>query len=574
MNSEVKTVYFAHPISTYKTIIERKALEIISKKFPKTKIINPSKYMYIEHSAGMRLFKRFVKHSDILVYIDIAGFITAGVAVEIEEARKKGIEIYRLDWRSGKLEKVERIKEYILDPAQTKKLNEMLKKKRIDDEMLKHKINEIFRKYGSLIPWIALKIAANEISSQRKAGEILLNPLEKYYHWWQEPEYIQLPIDNEKIAELLNEEMKNVKAKNIGELLRKYNVGEFEASYHYCYRILNKLVTKSTVKGLVRLCNQLNIPYIELEKRKIFPKHNFPYNQADPALWKLATHVLNEGSIDKKHVISYANKDPVLHWYFKKAVTEAGGKYYGPYKAKNKLLYESHADPLTGRRLTMIGVPQGAKTIHEPVIDLSKMTPEAWKYHIQTTIAEEGSATLRESKKEWVGMCIEWSRGIDVTKYVPKDILSTLEPGKHRVSVILKEIPEIYEILLLHPPKLLLQEHNELIRRHEDEIPRRKWHDIYLSQVYISKDQRISTVWKLYIISQTLVELVAEKYGILPGTWKEYIFRKQYEFYKKHVGTRLTEEDYNEYLEIKKTYSYRNLNKEWINRKLEEYFSA
>lgn len=327
---------------------------------------------------------------------------------------------------------------------------------------------------------------------------------------------------------------------NLGELLRKLEVKNFEASYHFYYRLMNNLVNKPTVSGLMRLCNQLQIPYIELEKRGIFTEHQFPYDLGNPALWKLAAHVINEGSIKKDHGVHYANIDPVLHWYFERCVLEAGGSYEGPDPHRGKVL-RSYADALTGRRLTFIGIQCGKKTIHQPTIDLYRMSDEVWKYYVQATLAEDGFAILGLTENKWLVMHIGWARAVDITKHVPADIISQLKPGDYNLNEIRENYLELYKIMKEHPPKLLIKEHHEFVRRHINEIPPQLWPEPRPWEVYVSKHRRVTVMWQFLVGSQQAVDLLATKYGMLPGTWKDYIFRKQYDFYLKYRGRKLTE---------------------------------
>lgn len=330
-------IYFAHPIITYNTLIENRAIQLIQTHFPNAKIVNPAKHHRIRHSSTMAPYKLFVKSCVILIYTDIAGFITSGVAEEIKTAIEAGLDIYHLDWRQGKLTKIDKPKGYILNRRKTNQLFRLIKKFNINEAEIKHLINQYRKRLKANIDrWAALTQALRSHKPEKQKDEIPLNPLEKHYHWWQEPDNTQIPIDNKKLTTLIKEKMEEPGAANPGELFRKLGAKNFEASYHFIYRITKNLVTQPTIRGLKRLCNQLKTPYIELEKRKIFTQHNFPYNLADPALWKVATHILNEGNIDKEYAVSYSNKDPALHWYFHKAVKEAQGNPTGPDKVKKK----------------------------------------------------------------------------------------------------------------------------------------------------------------------------------------------------------------------------------------------
>lgn len=46
---------------------------------------------------------------------------------------------------------------------------------------------------------------------------------------------------------------------------------------------------------LKRLCNELRIPYIELESKGIIAKPCYPLDLNNAAFFRVATHILNEG---------------------------------------------------------------------------------------------------------------------------------------------------------------------------------------------------------------------------------------------------------------------------------------
>lgn len=86
-------VYFAHPINTYGTILEKFALEYFSINYPHWEIINPN---LLEHqegykSDGMDYFKGVVLSCDKLVAIGFGdNSIGAGIAKEMNWMKEKG----------------------------------------------------------------------------------------------------------------------------------------------------------------------------------------------------------------------------------------------------------------------------------------------------------------------------------------------------------------------------------------------------------------------------------------------------------------------------------------------------
>jgi len=87
-------IYFAHPIILYHSIAENKGLEIMSRYFDNANIINPSE-ADLKH-RDMTPYYEAVDYSDVIVYMDIAGFVTAGVGNEILRAFERGKDVYKM----------------------------------------------------------------------------------------------------------------------------------------------------------------------------------------------------------------------------------------------------------------------------------------------------------------------------------------------------------------------------------------------------------------------------------------------------------------------------------------------
>lgn len=130
----------------------------------------------------------------------------------------------------------------------------------------------------------------------------------------------------------------------------------------------------------------------------------------------------------------------------------------------------------------------------------------------------------------------------------------------------------MYRDLIKYPPILLLKEHKELKNRHSNNFPKEKWPRIYMSEVYVTTENRLTTVWKFLTKSKTLGELFVKYYGYLPKTIKGEFFAKQYEFYEAHKGRKLTDEEYEEYKRLMKKYSFKRISKDIINKKMKELF--
>ncbi len=92
-----KKVYFAHPINTYDTILEKFALENFSVNHPNWEIVNPNAPEHQEgyKNGGMEYFKQVVLNCDKLVAIGFGdNSIGAGIAKEMNWMREKNGDVY------------------------------------------------------------------------------------------------------------------------------------------------------------------------------------------------------------------------------------------------------------------------------------------------------------------------------------------------------------------------------------------------------------------------------------------------------------------------------------------------
>jgi len=91
---EVKKLYFAHPMQTYDTERERKAIRQIKTTFPSFYIQNPS----LHPSRDMNFYLVWVKDCQALIFItDEKGYIGKGVYSEIDAARILAFPVYQCE---------------------------------------------------------------------------------------------------------------------------------------------------------------------------------------------------------------------------------------------------------------------------------------------------------------------------------------------------------------------------------------------------------------------------------------------------------------------------------------------
>jgi len=366
-----------------------------------------------------------------------------------------------------------------------------------------------------------------------------------------------LPIDVRALATLIVEKMKEVRANKLTDALRKLGVSK--ARLRFYGDVLRGDRRYITTGSLRKLCDELAIPYIVLEKKRLFRQYNFPYDLSSPSLWKLATHVINEGSIPKAtSSVTYVNEDPVLHWYFKKQVEATGGTYSGPHPRKRGAVMDSYADATVSRKLHAIGVPYVKKTVNQPTIDLSRMDEDTWRYHVQTTLSEEGFGMfLLDRRKGTLEMLVGWGRSYDITKNVPQDLVESLRPGTYTLEKIRDIGYDLFKTVIECYPPFLMKEYRELQRRHSMEVPLQLWPRPRPWALRVTKDGRLVSDWIFETTNRKLVTILHEYYGMLPGTWKAEAFDKRYDFYVAHLGKKLDDRALDELEEIKRRFPYK-----------------
>lgn len=95
----MKKLYFAHPMNTYNSTVEKKALKIISSRFPDYEVVNPNGKTHQEacRLTSMEYFKLLVDYSDIVVALPLMdGSWGAGVFYELQIASQRKKKVYEI----------------------------------------------------------------------------------------------------------------------------------------------------------------------------------------------------------------------------------------------------------------------------------------------------------------------------------------------------------------------------------------------------------------------------------------------------------------------------------------------
>lgn len=275
--------YYAHPKEIYYTEREFKELEIIKRSFPVVEIINPAEYQespYRPHS-DMSFYYGLINSCDIVVYSDLAGFLTAGVAQEVKYALDHGKEVYRLDWRTGQLIKVQEVpKEKMLNIEESQLLLDAIFSTFLDDTEIAQQIDIISSKRGTCfcdtIRLLLKNIDEALLVKRASQDRSLVHVLSRFYHWWQEPDGVRYNVDVSKLKNLLKEKMEASNSKSLRDFVRR-ELHLTKSRYRFYSEIMfsNDPTKITEIGSLKRLCDELSIPYIELERRDI-RRQRFP----------------------------------------------------------------------------------------------------------------------------------------------------------------------------------------------------------------------------------------------------------------------------------------------------------
>jgi hypothetical protein len=390
----------------------------------------------------------------------------------------------------------------------------------------------------------ALRVFYQHYLDKYSSKGIIMKSGERWLHWWQEYPTYYIHYPQKELREYTK------------MLMKKYEIKRQLYNKDYLRSRKNRI----RVSKLIKICEELGIPYYEYDKIL-----GYPVDLSNPNLWKLAIHIINEGNIKKEKgtfKIKYYNKDPVLHYY----LYLLGGK---PIKEK-KRAFMTYIPVKYVSKLLKIGVPVGNKTINIPKIDLSAMDYDTWKYYIMATLTEEGSLIIRTTRKTlYLGCIIKISRSIDITKHItnPNKYIKLLGYGYHPLGKVKKKFHDLYKIIIKQPHPYLYAEFKEL-RKREPSIT--KYLHLFPESLYISKDNRIKVSWILRISGRKSVKYIFKKYGFLPGSFKEYMGNKYYDIIISYEKNGLTDELRRL---IKKLHMTRkDMFDKWIREKEKDYF--
>lgn len=220
------------------------------------------------------------------------------------------------------------------------------------------------------------------------------------------------------------------------------------------------------------------------------------------------------------------------------------------------------------------GYREGKKTIVNPELPKPLREDfELWKRHLGLTLAEEGHIELAEKGRR-LQMGVSYSRSVDITDSLPSWFIERLEPGNRYLESDLEHLlgerwSEIEPIVTdsKKASKLLRDELETFNRLHNFEVKELKCN---FNALHFSKKRRITAEFGVCTFRGEVVDIFARYYRPPEGTWKRVLFDRYYDFYLKHRGKKLSDEDLKEFNELKKEYPSGGVPDWWKKQKLRE----
>lgn len=350
---------------------------------------------------------------------------------------------------------------------------------------------------------------------------------DEFYHWYDESSLAALDVDRDSLRTLLRPLAYGPPSPKITTKGRR----KFQ-------RIMCKdaVTLPVRVATLLEVCKLLNIKPESLEGTKLFKKR-YPIPLAKPEIYKLMTHVINEGSVKggRNPRGVYCNLDLSLHERVSKLIHSLGS--HGNRRIGKDNIPETYVSVPIARLMIKAGLVPGKKTRGQYFHSLPKRIlddPDLSRYHMSATLTEEGSPSLRLTKGSKPYISIGYSRSIDVTDSLPSEYIHNMEQGKkYPVRPLPNEI--IVKLILLPFPQL------------DDEIRILGNYDIkvheYPSSLYKSKRDRVTTDWCVGINGIDAVTKFIDGIGFMPGSNVEMRYNLIWSLYQKYKDKVLSKEN-------------------------------
>ncbi len=539
----ITRIYLSYPVIYYKKPVKNEIFKVIRNTFkPVYEVFDPAK---VKSHRYMDVYLEEVRKSDIVIYIPIHIYMTAGVVEEVYHGLKHGKKIYRyVDGRPIEIKDEKDIDEHPLDIETTRKLYQILKY--LDLPLLKSEIDRLIH-LEDYLPSHAIEEIHKNLDKYKPKG-INLPPEKRWLHWWENYEGYKHEIEAERIF------------RYVLDWIDYYGVTEDELKEARKRSITNKV--QIPIRDIMQFCDLSGIPYYILDEIL-----GYPFDLSEPRYHRLAVHVLNEGHIRKEkgrkstYYIFYYNQEPVLH----KLVRDIGG--YPSTEDKRYNVKVTRVDRKYVSPLLKLGVPLGHKGKNIPTYELKYLDEETFKYYVQSLLTEEGNLYVEIQRDRWISLELSWTRFIDLTKDLedPYKYIKKFGYGSLSTKKVLENSPEIFLIAGLKGNPYLEYEAKEISRRLDIPIDKIK---LRINRFYISKrDDGIRASWQAHILDNKYVIKVLKEVGFIPGSFKDHYSKMILKLYHEYEKGDRREEVIEKIKELEK--HKEEMFKKWIkNRKI------
>jgi len=507
----------------YRSGLKEDIIDSIHRFFgPTIDVIDPAT---LKGHKDMWIYLKQVEKADKVVYVPIAGFITAGVYREVEHARRYGKKIFK--YVDGKIIEAVDIDEDLLNIEETRKLYEILKY--LDIHLLKTYIDKYEMEEDQLPRETIEKLYKDIEEFKPKAAN--LPPEKRWLHWWENYEGYKHMIRAETIVN------------HVYKVKDFYGITEEQIKNARKKTIKNK--SEISTRDIKEFCDLIKLPYYVLDEVL-----RYPLDLSQPLYHKLVAHVVNEGNINKEkrrkstYSCTYYNKDPALHKY----VRSLGGYPSTPDKRYDVLA--TRIDRKYISPLLKLGVPLGHKGKELPKYNLRYLDEDTFKYYIQCLFTEEGGIKFDIQKGRWISLRLYWYRFIDITKYLknPKKYIKIYGYGPLSKKKVNLKSPEISLIAYSIGHPYIEHEMQEICRRFK--FPHDKINSRINRYLISKKDNGIRASWEVYISDNKYVKWFVKNIGFLPNTFKDYYSKLVIELFEKYEKSENKKEVIKEFIKL------------------------
>jgi len=367
-------------------------------------------------------------------------------------------------------------------------------------------------------------------SRLRDKSEPVSDPAE-FFHWYEEGLLSCLEVHGEKLRVLLLPFI----SKDLARPATKKQRDKF-------LRLRREATAFVPIRAatLLEACELLGVSPDALERMKLF-KRDYPISLGKPQIYKLMTHLINEGNVvygGRRYSTTgghYYNLDMSLHDRVAALVTSLGSKWSRGMDSDD-VPFTTISAAVT-RLLMKAGMVPGKKTRGQYLHHLPKRIlddPELTRYHISTTMTEEGWPSLGLKIGSKPRIMIGYSRSIDVTDILPKEYLHSLEITKKYSP---GQIPNEIRYMIRTQPFPLLSDEINIIEKSGIET------NIYLTRLYKSTKERVTVEWRVTLEGPEFVKRFADSFGFLAGSSLEKRFELIWKLYEDFKDRQLSQDD-------------------------------